>query len=219
MTRVVCLSAGLDSSVNLAAACRRPGGVRLALTFDYGQRAAKREAEYSRRLARRYGVPWKLVRLPWLGEVTGTALVCRRRRMPRFTTGQLSDRRRTLRSAAAVWVPNRNGVFLNVAAAFAESLKCPQVVIGFNREEAATFPDNSAAFGRAATGAFRFSTANRVRVVSYTARLDKRQIVRMARRLGLPLDLVWPCYEGGKAPCGACESCLRLRRALESPAP
>ncbi len=218
MPRILCLSAGLDSAVNLAVAARRPGGVKLALTFDYGQRAARREIEGSRKLAKHYGVPWKLVRLPWLGGITDTALVARRKKMPRFTTAQLSDRRRTERSAKAVWVPNRNGVFLNIAAAFAESLKCREVVIGFNREEAATFPDNSAAFGRAATGAFRYSTANRVRVVSYTAAMDKRQIVLLARRLRLPLELVWPCYEGGRTPCGSCESCLRFRRALESPA-
>ena len=216
--RVVCLSAGLDSSVNLALACRKPGGVRLALTFDYGQRAAKREAAFSRRLAQHYGVLWKLVRLPWLGEVTGTALVARGKKLPRLKSTQLDDRRLTLKSAAAVWVPNRNGVFLNVAASFAESYGCREVLIGFNREEGATFPDNTPAFGRAATAAFRYSTANRVKVVSYTADLDKKQIVRLARCLALPLGLVWPCYEGGRRPCGACESCLRLKRALESPA-
>ena len=215
-TAVLCLSAGLDSAVNLAAACRRRGGVRLALTFDYGQRAARREAACARRLAGRYGVPWRLIRLPWLGEITGTALVARGRKLPELSPKQLDDRARTLKSAAAVWVPHRNGVFLNVAAAFAEALGCREVLIGFNREEAATFPDNSAAFGRATTAAFRFSTATRVRVRSYTARLDKRGIVRLAGHLGLPLDLVWPCYEGGRSPCGCCESCLRFRRACAS---
>ncbi len=210
---VVCLSAGLDSTVNLAVA-RRRGKVKLALTFDYGQRAAKREAARARALARCYGVPWKLVRLPWLGAITDTALVARGRKLPRLKSGQLDDRRRTLKSAAAVWVPNRNGVFLNIAAAFAEALGARSVVMGFNREEGATFPDNTPAFGRAATGAFRYSTRNGVRVVSYTARMDKRQIVALARRMKVPLDLVWPCYEGGRKPCGHCESCLRFGRAF-----
>ena len=198
--------------MNLAAAVRRPGGVRLCLTFDYGQKAARPETERARKIARHYKVDWQLLRLPWLREITGTALVSKKP-LPRLKASQLDDRRLTRRSADAVWVPNRNGVFLNVAAAFAESLKCREVVIGLNREEGATFPDNTAAFGRAATAAFRFSTANRVRAVSYTARMDKPGIVRLARRLGLPLDLVWPCYEGGRKPCGRCESCLRFRRA------
>ncbi len=217
MNRVVLLSAGLDSAVNLAVAGTRQGGVKLALTFDYGHRAARREAACARALARHYGVPWKLLKLPWLGELTGTALVARGKRIPRLK--DLDDRKDALASAAAVWVPNRNGVFLNIAAAFAESMGCREVVIGLNREEGATFPDNTAAFGGAATRAFHYSTRNRVRAVSYTARMDKRQIIHLARRLKLPLDKVWPCYEGERRPCGACESCARFRRALESPAP
>ena len=39
--------------------------------------------------------------------------------------------------------PNRNGGFLNVAASFAEKLGAGSVVVGFNREEAETFPDNT----------------------------------------------------------------------------
>ena len=62
-----------------------------------------------------------------------------------------------------MWVPNRNGVFIAIAAAFAESLGADLVVTGFNAEEAATFPDNSAAFAAAATESLRFSTANGVR--------------------------------------------------------
>ena len=213
MTRVVCLSAGLDSTVNLALACRKPGGVRLALTFDYGQRAAKRESDRARRIAAFYRVPWKPVRLPWLGDITDTALVARGRKLPELTQARLDDRRATRASAAAVWVPNRNGVFLNAAAAFAESLGCREVVLGFNAEEGATFPDNTPAFARAATGALRFSTRNAVRAVSYTMALDKRAIVALARRLQVPLDLVWPCYGGGRRICGHCESCLRFLRA------
>ena len=201
--------------MNLAAAVRGKGGVRLALTFDYGQRAAKRETERARKITAHYGIPWKLIQLPWLKDITGTALVSKKP-LPRLKASQLDDRRLTRRSADAVWVPNRNGVFLNVAAAFAESLGCREVVLGLNEEEGATFPDNTAAFGRAATKAFRFSTRSGVRVVSYTARMDKKEILNLGRWLEAPLHLVWPCYEGGAKPCGRCESCLRFRRASAS---
>ena len=202
--------------MNLAAAVRRKGGVRLALTFDYGQRAAKRETERARKIARHYRVAWQLIKLPWLKDITGTALVARGRKLPNLKARHLDDPRRTRRSADAVWVPNRNGVFLNVAAAFAESLGCGEVVLGLNAEEGATFPDNTAAFGRAATKAFGFSTRGGVRVVSHTARMDKKEILNLGRWLEAPLHLVWPCYEGGPKPCGRCESCLRFRRASAS---
>ncbi len=205
MKGVAILSGGLDSTVSLAAAVRRMD-VALALTFDYGQRAARREREAARRVARHYRVPHRVVEIPWLAAITRTALVNRRARLPRH---EMSPR-----SAKAVWVPNRNGVFIEVSAAHAESLGASRLVTGFNREEAATFPDNSSAYVRAVNRALSYSTANGVRVVSFTADLDKRAIVRLGRRLGAPLDAVWPCYEGGRAWCRACESCLRILRAL-----
>ncbi len=207
MKGVAILSGGLDSTVSLAAALRAMDVV-LALTFDYGQRAARPERAASARIARRYGVPHRVVAIPWLADLTSTALVNRSARLPR--------NRMSAASAKAVWVPNRNGVFIEIAAAHAESLGATRLITGFNREEAATFPDNSPAYVKAVNGALSYSTANGVRVVSFTGLLDKRGIVRLGRRLDAPLDLIWPCYEGGRAWCRTCESCLRSLRALHA---
>ena len=185
-----------------------------ALYFDYGQRARRRERSASRAVARHYGIPWREIALPWLAEVTSTALV--RGGIPSLDGSQLDNFRAARRTAAAVWVPNRNGVFLNIAAAVAEGLGAKLLVTGFDREEARTFPDNSEAFIRAANSAFRYSTANKVRVRSFVSSLDKRQIVARGRAAGAPLGLVWSCYEGGAKPCGRCESCARSTRAFRT---
>jgi 7-cyano-7-deazaguanine synthase len=211
---VALLSGGLDSVVATASAVRS-GSVALALTFDYGQRSAKREARAARAVARELKIDWKLIRLPWLAELVPAALRKGARALPRPSAADLDDASRTAETARAVWVPNRNGVFVNVAAAFAESLGARDVVAGFNREEAATFPDNSADFMERATRALELSTANRVRLVSPTARLDKAGIVRLGIRIGAPLVHVWSCYDAGARMCGSCESCARLVRALE----
>ncbi len=212
---VALLSGGLDSVVATAAAAGKSGGVALALTFDYGQRSAKREARAARAVARELGIEWKLVRLPWLAELVPTALRKGARALPRPAASDLDDVSRARETARAVWVPNRNGVFVNVAAAFAEALGARDVVAGFNREEARTFPDNSTDFMKRATRALELSTANRVRLVSPTARLDKAGIVRLGVRIGAPLAHVWSCYDAGARMCGSCESCARLVRALE----
>ncbi|MBI2900019.1 MAG: 7-cyano-7-deazaguanine synthase QueC [Planctomycetes bacterium] len=204
MKGVAILSGGLDSTVSLAVATRRMKVV-LALTFDYGQRAARREREAAARIARHYRVPHAVVATPWLRDITKSALVNRAARLPEH---EMSER-----SARAVWVPNRNGCFIEIAAAHAEWLGAERLVTGFNREEAATFPDNSAAYVRAVNRALSYSTANGVQVVSFTANLDKSAILRLGRRLGAPIGYVWPCYEGGKAWCRRCESCLRSIRA------
>jgi len=211
---IVLLSAGLDSTVNLQCALDR-GGVAAALTFDYGQRAAAREMQASAAICRRLGVRHECIRLPWYRAIAHTALVDSSRPLPHPSAGQLDDPASASRSAAKVWAPNRNGLFLAIAAAFAESCGAEQVVAGFNAEEAATFPDNSEEFMRAATRAMRFSTRTRVRVASYTVRLRKPAIVALGLRIGAPLDLVWCCYEGGQKLCGRCESCRRFLRAVE----
>jgi len=205
MKGVAILSGGLDSTVSLAAATRQMDVV-LALTFDYGQRAAKRERAASAKIAKHYRVPHKVVAIPWLAELTGTALVNRRATLP---LNEMS-----VRSAKAVWVPNRNGVFIEIAAAHAESLGARRLITGFNKEEAVTFPDNSPAYVSAINYALSYSTANGVRVVSFTGNLEKKGIVNLGRRLNAPLKDIWPCYEGGKRWCGECESCLRSLRAL-----
>ena len=207
MKGVAILSGGLDSTVSLAAATRKMDVV-LALTFDYGQRAAKREREASAKIAKHYKIPHRVVPIPWLAGLTTTALVNRKSALPR---NEMSER-----SAKAVWVPNRNGVFIEISAAHAEALGATRLITGFNREEAATFPDNSVPYMKAVSRALSFSTANGVKVVSFTGALDKRGIVRLGRRLDAPIDLVWPCYEGGRDWCRTCESCLRSLRALDA---
>ncbi|HAG09559.1 MAG TPA: 7-cyano-7-deazaguanine synthase, partial [Desulfotomaculum sp.] len=54
------------------------------------------------------------------------------------------------------------------------------------------------------------------KVVSYTQRLDKVEIVYLGQCLGIPWDLLWSCYFGGQAACGRWESCPRYQRACKS---
>jgi len=212
LIQTVLISGGLDSTVNLTVA-KKSGEVAMGITFDYGQRAAEREIVAARRICERYDVRHKTVALPWLGDASGSALVAGGRPVPTITREAIERNEST---ASDVWVPNRNGVFINVAAAYAESLNS-DVVVGFNAEEAAAFPDNSTQFIEAANAALRISTRNAVKVVSYTAEMDKVQIFRLGLEHGAPLDLIWPCYLGGENICGSCESCVRfIRAALKS---
>lgn len=217
MRCVALLSGGLDSLV-AAALARAEHDLALALTCDYGQRAAKREIEAARAQAEWLGCPHQVVALPWLGALGGSALTEKAAYLPEPSPQDLDRTEVVSQTARAVWVPNRNGVLINVAAAFAERLGADAVVCGFNREEAANFPDNSRAFVAAADQFWKYSTATGVRLLSPTADLDKREIVQRGQALGAPLHLVWSCYQGGEKQCGRCESCRRLARALEAAA-
>jgi 7-cyano-7-deazaguanine synthase len=213
---VVLLSGGLDSSVNLYCACKE-SHVALALTFDYGQRAAKREIQSAQAQCKKLSVPHKIIELPWFKDFTQTSLVNTKQVVPSHV--HIDDIDETQASAKSVWVPNRNGIFLNIAAAFAENLNAHFVVPGFNREEASTFPDNSEDFMDAISDSLGYSTATQVAVFCYTADKDKTEIAKMGYDLGVDFSLMWPCYHGEEKPCGICESCLRFQRAVRKYSP
>lgn len=215
MKFVVLLSAGLDSTVNFYEACEA-GDVLLGLTFDYGQRAASKEVEAARRICATRGVSHQVVALPFFKDWGKSSLTDSRLEVPTGKAVAIDDANVSARTAKSVWVPNRNGVFLNIAAGFAEARGAEAIVPGFNKEEAATFPDNSQAFLEQATRAFAYSTSNQVRVQCFTTALTKPEIVRRALALGIDLSLMWPCYFAKSHWCGECESCQRSRRALEA---
>lgn len=213
---VVLLSGGLDSAANLAFACEYDDPI-LAITVRYGQRAQDREVAAARSLCGYYGTEHKVLELPWLGALGGSSLTESTMELPELKQDQLDDREVTEKTAKSVWVPNRNGILINAAAAFAERVGANRVVVGFNAEEAATFPDNSEEFLKRATRALEYSTSNQVAVYCYTTAWNKKQIVRELRGLkkNFPFERLWSCYLGGEKPCGKCESCQRQARALE----
>lgn len=218
---ITLLSGGLDSMVSTAIA-RKKHKIVLALTFDYGQRAAKREISAAKKLCRLWKIKHKVIDLKWLAEITNTALVNNKKKLPLFSADLAIWREydparvRSGESAKAVWVPNRNGLFINIAASFAESLSAGLIITGFNREEAKTFPDNSAKFVQLINETLKYSTLERSRVVSYTQNMTKSDMVKYAIRYDLPINLCWPCYKGGKSLCGQCESCVRFLNALKN---
>ena len=208
---IALLSGGLDSGVSLGLWLENPDcQVSLCLTFDYGQRAVEAESRAARQLAERFGLQWRRIELPWLADaarLSGSALLGGA--LPEGTEDNPGDDA----SASAVWVPARNLVFLAVAASFAEAAGDSVLLTGFNREEAATFPDNSSEFVEAMDAVLKLGTREGVTVCSPTLECSKLDIARRARDLGLAASDFWSCYAAGPSPCGRCESCLRSARA------
>ncbi|MBY0553553.1 7-cyano-7-deazaguanine synthase QueC [bacterium] len=210
---IVLLSAGLDSTVNLYAAMQETN-VKLAITFNYGQKAAAKEIECAKFLAEGHKIPHIVVELPWLKDLGQSSLTKENAAVPTGKKISIDNDKVSLETARAVWVPNRNGVFLNVAASYAESMRAEIIVPGFNREEAATFPDNSLDFIRSTRKAFIYSTATGVDVQCYTITMGKSEIVELGKKLKVPFEKIWPCYQAKDLWCGECESCQRAIRAF-----
>lgn len=213
---VILLSSGLDSTVNFYVALQKTK-VCLAITFDYGQTAAKKEIERSAELCALHAVKHTVVELPWLKELGQSALTKPKAvALPLGKSISIDSLEVSERTAKSVWIPNRNGIFLNIAAAYAESLKANVVIPGFNAEEAMTFPDNSYDFIREIRRAFSYSTANQVDVQCFTINKTKNEIVKLGQGLDVPFSRLWVCYQDHNNWCGQCESCQRALRAFRA---
>lgn len=206
---IILLSGGLDSIVTLAHSKNRTvDNIELALTFDYGQKSLEGEIYASRNICNYYNIEHKVIQLNWLKDITKTSLVSEQE-VPSADFG-------TLDSAAKVWVPNRNALFLNIAASFCDSYGFNQILYGANKDEGGNFPDNTEEFRAQISKCFETSTLVKPIVVAPLINYSKDDIVRIAVEESVPLEFVRSCYSSSDNHCGVCESCHHLKKALKA---
>ena len=202
---IILLSGGLDSLVSLGVGIEEYN-IKLALTFDYGQKSAMQEKNASKAICDYYKIQHKVIKLVWLKDITHTSLVSDDKLPEGLNNPEIS--------AKSVWVPNRNGLFLNIAGSFADGEGYDYILIGANKEEGMTFPDNTEDFIKRVNAEFEYSTRKKPEVIAPLINFDKNDIVKQALKYAVPLELTRSCYAGGEKHCGKCESCLRLKNAL-----
>ncbi len=199
---IILLSGGLDSLVSLGL-LKEKYNIETALTFGYGQKALDNELKAAEMICNYYNLRHKVIKLDWLRSITHTALV-----------SDVAIPVGIQKTSDSVWVPNRNGLFLNIAASFADAENYDYIIIGANKEEAETFPDNTKEFIERINLEFEYSTKKHPKVLAPLINYDKNDIVKKALDNSIPLEFVRSCYQGVEKHCGKCESCTRLKNAL-----
>lgn len=197
---VILLSGGLDSIVSLGLG-KKKYNISLALTFDYGQKAVNKEFCAAKKYCDYYNVEHKVIKLDWLKEITKASLV---------SEAEITESE----NVNNLWIPNRNGLFLNIAASFCDANGYDTIIIGANLEEAKNFPDNTKDFIERANSLFEFSTLIKPKVVAPLIDCDKAEIVKLAIKNDIPLSMLYSCYKNGEKHCGKCPSCVKLKSAL-----
>lgn len=213
MTRhaVVLFSGGLDSTTALAWALREFTAVT-ALSIRYEQKHVV-EVAMAEACAARLGVPLRVLDLP-LKNWLHSALLDDDREIP----VSLAETRAP-GEVPVTYVPFRNGIFLALAAAYAESHDARHIVTGFNRVDSPDYPDTTNVFTRAMEAALNTGTSavhGGERFVIHTplAELCKKEIIELGLRLGADYSHSVSCYRGGEIPCGRCPSCDIRGRAF-----
>jgi len=212
MKGIVILSGGLDSGVAMGFEKEIDDiNVELALTFDYGQKASKKEIEYASKLCKFYNVEHKVIELDWMRELGGGLI---EDKIPEVNSSPVRLKEMADETAKAVWIPNRNMIFISIAAAFAEKKGFECIIAGFNKEEGETFPDNRKEFVLGMNRVFKL--LNGIKILTPFIDKDKKEIVRVGYSINFPFDLTWSCYHDSSKPCGKCESCVRRKLAFEN---
>jgi 7-cyano-7-deazaguanine synthase len=194
MSAVILVSGGIDSSlVSLLVA--EQGTKTFPLFVDYGQLACKRELESCRNIHKQLGLPSpRVARIPGFGRLVPSGL-----------TSQSFDINKD------AFLPNRNLLFLLVAASYAYSKQADTIGIGLLDEKAHIFPDQTAAFLNKAAELIKISLDHEIRIVAPLIELPKAAVIRLAKEKGIMGT--YSCHSGNERPCGRCISCVEILKS------
>ena len=207
---LVLFSGGIDSTTALYWALKRYQQVQPVI-FDYGQRH-RVEIKMAKKTCQRLGLEPKIIKID-LRQIGGSALTDEKIKVPEFKkTGQIKE------GLPATYVPFRNGIFIALGAALAETLNLSDLICGFNVIDSPDYPDTTRSFARAMEKAIIEGTGARFkpekfRIIAPFLSLKKSEIIRLGLSLGADYSYSVSCYAGGEIPCGECSSCLLRAQA------
>ncbi|MGB2579769.1 queuosine biosynthesis protein QueC [Elusimicrobium simillimum] len=206
---VIMFSGGMDSTVCLYWAMDK-GYECEVLTVSYGQKHLK-EVEVARALAEDAGVKFNHVELnlPWLAAATSLVGLGEIPNTPFEEIGA--------NGVPSTYVPARNLMFTALGASLADSIGAEAIVLGPNAVDYSGYPDCTPEFYKPLTEAVKVGTrlGKKFELLTPIIKLNKAEIVKLGRKLGVPLERTWTCYRGGDKPCGECESCKLRKKGFE----
>ena len=203
---IVLHSGGQDSTTCLVWALKKFKKVEI-LSFDYGQRH-KKELNAAKTISKRLKVPFHLIKLPIIKQLTNNALV-----------NSKIEIRKSKKGLPSTFVDGRNHIFLSVAAIYAKQMNVPNLITGVCQTDYSGYPDCRDAFVKSLQKSLQLAMDYPFKIYTPLMKLTKGETVKLMKKLG-GLDLLkytLTCYEGTKPACGKCPACkLRLKGFKEA---
>lgn len=215
---VVLLSGGLDSST-LAYYVKNMGYDLYTISFDYGQKS-RRELDASRKIGRLLGVKdHKFIKID-LKIIGGSALTSE---IDVPKTDDLDNKKQEISDKKEIpitYVPARNTIFLSIALAYAEVIDADVIFYGANCIDYSGYPDCRPEFIDAFNNLAKLGTkkgieGKTIKIEAPFLFYTKKDIVKTALDLGVPIEETWSCYNDGDEPCGRCDSCIIRQKAID----
>jgi 7-cyano-7-deazaguanine synthase len=204
MKAVLIFSGGMDSTTLLYDMIHEEYGVS-AITFDYHQKH-KKEIRCAEKTCVKLRIPHKIVDVSVLNELAPSSLTRDAWDVPE---GNYAEE--TMKQTV---VPNRNMVFLSLAASYAIGIGAGHLFYAAHAGDHAIYPDCRPAFVSAMTTALHLCDWNDVVLHAPYLRLSKGDIVRKGIALGVDYADTWSCYKGEERSCGKCGACTERREAF-----
>ena len=204
---LVIFSGGQDSTTCLFWALKEFEEVE-AVCFDYGQRH-RIELEAARKIAEMAGVPFTLLQMDLLKQITHNSLT---------DTAMDVDESKPDNRPPNTLVEGRNMLFLTFAAIFAKGKDIPNLITGVGQADYSGYPDCRHEFMRSLNQTLNLSMDYEFIIHTPMMWKSKQEIWAMADGLGV-FDLVRTqtvtCYNGiiGDG-CGHCPACQLRRNGL-----
>lgn len=213
MKGLVLSSGGIDSTTCLAMAVRDLGKENVcSVIIHYGQRHSQ-EIESARKVADYYGVKSYEFSVEELFKYSNCSLMKNGQEVEESTYEEQFATGNKITS----YVPFRNGLMLSICATLAQSLwetePC-KIYLGNHGSDYA-YADCSPEFVKRMDRAINQGTYGLVHFESPLMNMTKDQVIAEGLKLGVPYELTYSCYEGGKLPCGKCASCLERLHAFK----
>lgn len=205
---VVLLSGGIDSSTAAYWAKAREWEL-YPLLIDYGQRH-RCELESAAYIAGQVANATRttILTVPMAQWAAPNALTDRNVEVPH---GHYEDK--TMRDTV---VPYRNMLFVLLAAMVAKKVGATRIVIGVHAGDHAVYPDCRTEAIKAMAQVLAVADYGEMTLHAPFGIMNKAEIVLRAKKLGVPIERTWTCYEGGERPCGRCGACVERREATEA---
>lgn len=202
------VSGGMDSVTMLYYLKKNLDLNPAVLTFRYGQKHDK-EIAYAQAHAELLDCPaFQIVDLGLL--------------RPLFLSSALIDREVAIPSIEDVegdpqpptYVPNRNMVFLSIAAAYAETLGVNDVYYGAQHHDMYGYWDTTPDFLESMNEVFSLNRKSPIRIKAPFVDFTKTDILHTGLDLEVDYGLTWSCYEGQELACGKCPTCAERLQAF-----
>jgi 7-cyano-7-deazaguanine synthase len=206
---IAIVSGGMDSITLLHHLVKKEKRTPAVISFLYGQKHA-REIQFAQQHADLLGCqPHQIIDLSSFKAIfDASALVSEHVAIPQMSDVQGDPQPTT-------YVPNRNMIFLSLAAAYAETMGVWEVFYGAQRHDMYGYWDTTSQFLKRVNAVYTLNRKTPIQIIAPFVDHSKADILRIGIQLSVNYATTWSCYKGKDAACGECPTCAERIAAFK----